>query len=49
MLVSIDIQIENNNFTADTDCMLLLLCFLNKSFILCSSANERTGFVTINL
>ena len=31
MLVSIDIKIENNNFTADTDCMLLLL-FLFKQF-----------------
>ena len=32
MLVSIDIKIENNNFTADTDCMLLLL-FLFKQII----------------
>ena len=49
MLVSIDIQIENNNFTVDTDCMLLLLFLFNKLFILCSSANKRTGFVTTKL
>ena len=30
MLVSIDIKIEYNNFTTDTDCMLLLL-FLSKA------------------
>ena len=45
MLVSIDIKIEYNTFTADTDCMLLLC----KLFILCSSAYKRYGFVTINL
>ena len=50
MLVSIDIKIENNNFTTDTDCMLLLLFhFLGKLFILCSPAHKRYGFVTINL
>ena len=32
MLVSIDIKMEYNNFTADTDCMLLLL-FLFKQII----------------
>ena len=36
MLVSIDIKIENNNFTADTDCMLLLLFLFKQIIYSCS-------------
>ena len=33
MLVSIDIKIEYSNFTADTDCMLLLLFLFEANYL----------------
>ena len=49
MQVSIDIKIENNNFTTDTDVCYFYYSFLSKLFILCSPAHKRYDFVTINL
>ena len=40
---------DNNNFTADTDGMLLLLFLFKQIIILCSSAYKRYSFVTVNL
>ena len=48
-IVSIDIKIEYNNFTAYTVCMLLLLFLFKQIIYFCSSAYKRYGFVTINL
>ena len=49
MLVSIDIKIEYSNFTADTDCMLLLLFLFKANYLFfVYLLIKRYGFVTIN-
>ena len=48
MLVSIDIKIENSNFTADTDCDFYY-SFLSNLFILCLSAYQRYGPLIVKL